>query len=240
MQHEREDFMPKHIRVVILDDHQSIIDGYLYRLGRVPQIEVVATLAFGEDLEPALAKHPTDVLLLDINVPTAPDNSNPYPILHTMQKLLDLYPGLYILVITMHNEPGIIRSVMETGASGYLLKEDQAMIRDLGNVVLSVASGGIFLSQLAHQVLLKHSPGVEGGQLSGRQLEALSLCAAYPDSTTVDLSRKMSVSYSTVRNLLSAAYLRLGVHSRMAAVTKARMLGILTPISPNTTPRQSA
>lgn len=225
--------MSKKIRVTMLDDHQSIIDGYLYRLNNHSQIEVVATITFGEELEPTIAKYPTDVLLLDIYVPTSRDNSNPYPILYTIPKLLDLHHGLSVLVITMHNERSLIRSVMETGASGYLLKEDQTMIRDLGNVILSVASGAIVFSQQAHQLLYKNNPSITGAQLLSRQVEILSLCAAYPDWTTAQLAGKMHLSNSTVRNLLSDAYLRLGVHTRLAAVTKARQLGIITPLSPN-------
>ncbi|MDD2696093.1 MAG: response regulator, partial [Anaerolineales bacterium] len=143
--------MSRKIYVSILDDHQSIIDGYLYRLNGIPQIEVVATLAYGEELGPALAGHPTDVLLLDINVPTAPDNPNPYPILHTNPRLLQIYSRLNVLVISMFAERGLIRAVMESGASGYILKDDQATLRDLGNVVLSIAGGGIYFSQKAHQ-----------------------------------------------------------------------------------------
>ncbi len=227
--------MSNKIRVAILDDHTSIIDGYLYRLALSDnsQVEVVATMVYGEQLEPTLAKHPTDVLLLDISVPTAPDNPNPYPILYTIPKLLDTYPDLNIVVITMHNERGLIRAVMESGASGYLLKDDQTMIRDLANVIQSVASGGIVLSQAAHQLLLKHNLGSNSNQLTERQLEVLSLCAAYPDWTTADLARKMSVTNSTIRNLLSSAYLRLEVHTRLAAISKARQLGIITPFSPN-------
>ena len=70
--------MSDKILLSILDDHQGIVDGYLYRLNGNAQIEVVATMTYGEELEPTLAKSPTDVLLLDINVPTSPDNHNPY------------------------------------------------------------------------------------------------------------------------------------------------------------------
>ena len=38
------------INVIILDDHQSIVDGYVLRLGKNPQIEIVAALAFGDEL----------------------------------------------------------------------------------------------------------------------------------------------------------------------------------------------
>jgi two-component system nitrate/nitrite response regulator NarL len=220
------------IRVAILDDHQSIIDGYMYRLSSVPGFEVVATISYGEELEPTLAAHHADVLLLDINVPTSADNPNPYPILHNIPSLLEKYPNLHILVISMYAERGLIRAVMEAGASGYVLKDDRAMLQDLGNVVQSIASGGIYFSQKAHQLMLSQKTTKSGEHLSPRQLEALSLCAAYPDWTSADLAEKMSVSNSTVRNLLSGAYLRLGVHSRPAAIARAHQQGLITPDPP--------
>ena len=91
--------MPPRIRVAVLDDHQSIVDGYLYRLKDLRHIEVVGTAAFGVELEPLLAEHPTDVLLLDVNVPTAPDNANPFPILHVIPDMLQKYPTFAVLVI---------------------------------------------------------------------------------------------------------------------------------------------
>ena len=132
----------------------------------------------------------------------------------------------------MFAERSLIKAVMETGASGYILKDDQATIRDLANVVASVANGGVYFSQKAHKLFLKNQKIDDSAPLTSRQLEALSLCAAYPDSTTVQLAGKMAVSHSTVRNLLSGSYIRLGVHSRTAAIAKARQLGLITPDPP--------
>ena len=217
----------KKIRVTIMDDHQSIVDGYVYRLSHIPQVEVVATCSFGEELEPTLAAHPTDVLLLDVSVPAGPDNPNPYPILSIIPRLLQQYPELNILVISMHAERGLIRAVMEAGASGYILKEDQATARDLGNVIVSVAGGGIYFSQKAHQLYARSQIREGEDVLTARQLEVLSMCAAYPNDTTAELARKLVVANSTLRNLLSGAYIRLKVHSRSAAVAKARQMGII-------------
>ena len=225
--------MFRKIRVTILDDHQSIIDGYLYRLSKTPDIEVVATIHFGEELEPTLHEFSTDVLLLDVSVPTAPDNANPYPILNVIPKLLDVYPNLTILVISMFAERGLIRAVMQAGASGYILKDDQATIRDLGNGVASVARGGNYFSQKAHQLYSGHkSTNQPVDLLTARQIEAISFCAAYPDCSMAELALKMHISNSTVRNLLSGAYVRLGVHTRSAAIAKARELGIIAPYGP--------
>lgn len=223
--------MSPKIRVSILDDHQSIVDGYLYRLSNTPQIEVVATMFYGEELESTLPSKPTDVLILDVNVPTSPTNVNPYPILHWIPQLLQIYPSLNVLVISMHAQRTIIKAVMEAGASGYILKDDQATLRALPSVIISVAQGGIHLSRQAHDLLLR-----KGSQddldlpLTSRQQEVLSLLTAYPDLTSANIAQKLGVRHSTVRNLLSDAYLRLGVRNRSAAIAKARQLGLITPV----------
>jgi DNA-binding NarL/FixJ family response regulator len=221
------------VRIAILEDHQSIIDGYIYRLSSTREIEVVATATYGEELEPLLNKHPADVLLLDLSVRTGPDNPNPFPILYTIPKLLQKHPNLSVLVISMFAEPGLMRALIEAGASGYILKEDQASFRELGNIVLSIAHGGIYFSKKAHSLYSRSASLETGDLLTPRQLEVISLCAAYPDATTADLAEKMSISNSTVRNLLSSVYLRLGVHSRTAAMEKAREMGLLTPRPPS-------
>lgn len=221
------------VRVAILDDHQSIIDGYIYRLSGTREIDVVATANYGEELEPLLAKQPVDVLLLDLSVRTSAENPNPFPILHIIPKLMQKHPHLSILVISMFAEPGLMRSLIEGGVSGYILKDDQAAFRELGNVVLSISHGGIYFSKKAHSLYVQ-SEAVNGSEtLTPRQMEVLSLCAAYPDATTSDLAEMMTISNSTVRNLLSSVYLRLGVHSRTAAVEKAREMGLVTPRPPS-------
>ncbi len=223
--------MVKKVRVTILDDHQSTVDGYLYRLGHIPEIEIVATLRFGQELTNSLERRPTDVLLLDFSIPISETNSNVYPTLTEIPKLLQLYPNLDVLMISMFAERSIIRAVMEAGASGYILKDDSAAIQDLANIVLSVADGGIYLSQRAGQLYQKRNDGNES-QLSRRELEVLLLCAAFPSSKTAELAHKMNVSNSTVRNLLSGAYFKLDAHTRAGALEKARQLGLLTSDSP--------
>jgi two-component system nitrate/nitrite response regulator NarL len=217
--------MKDKIRVTIMDDHQSIVDGYLFRLSHVPEIEVVATLSYGDELERALQEQPTDVLVLDVQVPISPKNLNSYPILHTIPNLLQLYPDLVILVISMHDERGLIRAIVEAGASGYILKSDSKRIQELGEAIVSLVEGGVCFSDKVLKAFLtkKDEP------FTARQLEALSLCAAYPNSKTAELAHKMKVANSTVRNLLSNAYLKLGVHTRAGAIAKARELGIITP-----------
>lgn len=223
--------MAKKIRVAILDDHQSIIDGYIYRLGSTPEIEVVATGHFGEELNSMLSENPTDVLLLDVSVPSSIDNPNPYPILHTIPQLLQKHPGLYILVISMHDQRTLIKAVLEAGASGYIFKDDQMIIKELGATVRSIAQGGICVSRSVHEMVLKGFE--EDDLLTPRQSEILSLLTANPDLTAAEAAVKLDITHSTARSLLSEAYLRLGVRNRSAAIVKAQRLGLVTPKKPS-------
>ena len=224
--------MTKRIRIAILDDHQGIIDGYLYRLGQVDDIDVTATASFGEEVEPILAQKAVDVLILDVYVPTSPENPNPYPILHLVPRLLAQYPKMEILVVTMHAQRTLIQALMEAGVSGFVLKDDQATIHELASVIRTVAKGGIYLSPFAYQQLMKHPAGELNQPLSARQSQALSLCAAYPDANTADLAEMMKIAQSTLRNLLSGSYLKLNVRTRSAAVAKARLMGLISPEIP--------
>jgi DNA-binding NarL/FixJ family response regulator len=127
----------------------------------------------------------------------------------------------------MFSERGLIRAVIEAGASGYILKNDSPMIQELGKAVVSVTNGDVCYSEKAWKVAL----GKQEEPFTARQLEVLSLCAAYPNSKTADLARKMEIANSTLRNLLSTVYLKLDVQTRAAAILKARQMGIITPDS---------
>jgi DNA-binding NarL/FixJ family response regulator len=212
------------IRVAILDDHQSIIDGFTYRLSQDSKIQIVGTATYGEDLEPMIANNDVDVLLLDVSVPNSPTDHNQYPILHIIPLLLQKYSKLNILVISMFTQRALIEALVNSGICGYIFKDDQASIQQLEKIVRTIANGGIYFSPGAYREAPGESPD---SILTPRQLEALSLCASLPDNETIALAKKLSITGSTLRNLLSGAYLRLGVRTRAAAIAKAHQLGIL-------------
>lgn len=220
--------------VAILDDHQSIIDGYQYRLALESKIEVVAVARYGNELEAIISNHHVDVLLMDIRVPISSSNLNPYPFLHVVSNLVKSHPNLNILVISMLTQSLLIETLVDAGVSGYIYKGDNESIQDLAQVVLTVANGGIYLSDAVYRKLRDEKSTTDGPLLSPRQLEALSLCAAYPDRLLSDLAALLGVAGSTMRNLLSNAYLHLDVRTRQAAVARAQQMGLI----PNNTADQ--
>lgn len=221
------------IRVAILDDHQSTLDGYAYRLDKYESIQVVATARFGNQLDEMMQQQPVDLLLLDVSVPIAEDDPNPFPLLHKLPLLREQYPQTAILIVSMHKHRTLVRAVMEAGAKGYIVKDDRQAILQLGEIITSIAAGGVFFSDQSYAIMAEANPG--GGDikaLTPRQIQALSLYAAAPDTSTADLANQMNIAPSTVRNLLSDIYMRLNVRNRSSAILKARQLGLITPYPP--------
>jgi DNA-binding NarL/FixJ family response regulator len=217
----------KPIRIAVLDDHQGIIDGYRFRLENDRNLEIVAEASFGDDLEAMLLNHVIDLLILDEYVPTSDTNLNPYPILHMIPRLLDRYTNLVIIVISVVARTALIKAVMDAGASGYILKDDLRSLKYLGSIIHMIMDDGIYMSRDAERLYTSRFGTDEG--LSGRQLEALSLCAAYPNQTTVQLASTMGIARSTIRNLLSQAYIKVQVGNRSGAILKAQRLGLISP-----------
>ena len=223
--------MSETIRVAILEDHPAIADGYKYYLQGENDIQLVATVEVGEELPLLLAEQsPIHVLILDVGVPTSHTNNSPYPILFLLPQFLQQYPDLNILVISMHKEHVLIKAIIDAGASGYVFKDDRETLQKFSSVIRMVASGGIYFSREAHKIIMRQNSSTQ--LLSPRQLEVLSLCAAYPEKTTAELADQLAVAHATVRNTLSVLYLRLGVRGRTAALAKARELGLVADMRP--------
>lgn len=212
------------IKIAIFEDHQSIIDGYLYRLSQNPGMQIVGTALYGADLEPMLASQDVDVLLLDIHLPTSPENRAPFPILQTVPRICKQFPNLRILVISMSTEATLIQALVNAGVRGYIFKDDQESIQKLSTIVEIVANGGMYFSQGAQ--LLSRRASVDIPTLTQRQIEILSMCAKWPDITTAEIAARLKIADSTVRNSLTQAYFRLGVHTRAAALARLQQLGV--------------
>jgi DNA-binding NarL/FixJ family response regulator len=212
------------IKVAILENHQSIIDGYLYRLSLSDEFEVVGAIYYGADLDAFLKKHLVDVLILAAYVPISASDRAAYPVVNVIPSILAKYPGLRILIVSMFANPTFVRAVSELGVSGYILKNDRDSILKLDRIVKKIAMGDIYYSEEIENSIL---PKAGNHLLTLRQLEILSLFAASPDCTTGNVAQKLGVADSTVRNLLSRVYKTLEVHNRMSAVSKAQKLGML-------------
>jgi DNA-binding NarL/FixJ family response regulator len=222
----------KTVRVAILDDHQSIIDGYTYRLKNTANIELVATALYGEQLLSMLRRNSVDVLLIDLSVQTSAHEPAPYPVLRTIPQVLQEFPDLKVLVVSMYTGPGLMRTIMEVGVSGYITKDDHEALKNLGKIVLSASDGDIYFSQEAHRLYREYEK-IRTGDLLTLGRPRSFRCALHPDMSTSELAGCWLSPISTARNLLSSAYLRLGF-IRASRRSKKRASWDIQPHPPGT------
>jgi DNA-binding NarL/FixJ family response regulator len=213
------------IRVAIVDNHQSVLDGCQLRLSQNSSIHIVAMVMVGIEIEPVLSQCGIDVLLLDLSVPTSHVDQSPYPVLQTIPALMKRYANLRIVILSMYSGRSLLVRAVRSGVSGYIVKDDHRSIQQLGAVIEMVAQGETYFSPSL--LPLVRTVNNEEPLLTPRQAEVLALCAAYPNETTAQLAERMHVAHSTVRNLLSGVYTKLGINNRTAAVARAQELGLI-------------
>lgn len=219
--------MASGIRVAILDSHPANLEKYVQCLKGASQIEVVGTALTATDFERIIDSEPVDVALVDALVPIAADNPHPYQILQHIPKLLRTKTGLSILVVAMVLDRVLIQSVLDVGASGYLLKDDRVAFAKLGSIVKSIAEGGIFMSLQATQLLQDSFTEKLTPRLSPLQCEVLALADAHPGWGRRDLANYLNLVPAAVQAELTAACLQLEAQDLPTALSKAHQLGWL-------------
>ncbi|HGF7518441.1 TPA: response regulator transcription factor, partial [Vibrio cholerae] len=112
--------MDKPIRVVMVDDHQVVLDGFIAHLEQEPEIEVVATASNGLEALELVKLHQPDVVLMDVSMPIMNG-------IEATRLIKEEVPHTKVLMLTMHDNREYIMQVMQAGAMGYMLKEISAL-----------------------------------------------------------------------------------------------------------------
>lgn len=223
------------IHVAIVDDYPAIHEGYKEYLANTPHIKIVGSAMCGDELMPLLERKHVDLLWLDINVPTSKENKMAFPVFHVIPKIIRMYPHIHVLVATMYTETTLIKAIIETGVSGYIIKDDLYAAQECGAIITSIVrENGRYWSPEVLKVLegSKGKKNKDESSLTPRQIETISLCAAYPEKSSAQLAEIMGIIDSTFRNHLTDAYLKLGVTNRSGAVAKARQIGLIVTDKP--------
>lgn len=207
------------VRIVVADDHNLFRAGLIELLETVADFVVLGDVATGTAAVSAAAQLKPDVLILDVEMP-GPDTHS------VIQEIAAASPDTRVVVLTMHDDPNLVRSLVEAGAVGYLVKTAgrselvlaiSAAARDEGAVLLAVSR--------STAVGLGRGPRQGGELLSPREYEILSLVAAAKSNR--EIARKLYISEATVKRHLANVYTKLGASSRMEAVKAAIAGGIL-------------
>jgi DNA-binding NarL/FixJ family response regulator len=199
------------IRVLLADDHGVVRDGLARLLGSVPDIEVVAAAADGDQAVDLAREHRPDVVLMDLRMPGIGGSE-------ATRRLLESDPAMHVVILTSFSERDEILGALDAGAIGYLLKdaEPDELIRG----VRAAAQGDSPLDPKAARTLIGSRSGGQSHPLTDREQEVLRLVArGLPNKL---IARELGISEKTVKAHLTTVFQRIGVTDRVQAAMWAR------------------
>lgn len=208
--------MPDPISVLLVDDHALVRRGFRRLLEDEPDINVLGEAGTGDEAIHLTAVLKPRVVIMDCAMPGMNG-------LAATRTIVERWPTVAVLVISMHNEPHLLRQAMEAGARGYVLKE--ARDPDLVSAVRRVASGETVVAHdlSAAEVLTR----ARAHGLSVRQLEVLTLICN--GLSSAQIGRVLGVSIHTVGAHRANIMRTLGVHRAGELAAYSIRHGLVTP-----------
>ena len=214
------------IRVLVVDDHEVVRRGLHAFLDGEPDLEVVADAGGGEEALDVFARldsegRAPDVVLMDLQM-------SPMDGIETTRQVRDRYPGVEVVALTSFAEKERVRAALESGASGYLLKDSEAA--EVAAAVRSAYRGEIQLDPAVTRPLITElSSGRNDvtSLLTSRELEVLRLVGA--GKANKEIAAELVISERTARTHVSNVLRKIGVSSRTQAAVLAVREGLVAP-----------
>jgi DNA-binding NarL/FixJ family response regulator len=204
------------IRVVLADDHTMFRQGLKEMLSTDEYIEVVGEAENGAEAVELAKKTLPDVVVLDVEMPVMGARE-------AMNRLLLLSPSPRIVVVTMHDDPRLVRELLRSGASAYLVKS--ASLEELLTAVHAAAESPAgphdenVVMVVPRGAFERAEKATEDGGLSARELEILLLVAR--GLSNRQIAQSLRLAEATVKRHLANLYPKMGVGSRGEATSKA-------------------
>ncbi|WP_088032438.1 response regulator transcription factor [Evansella clarkii] len=219
----------KQIKIVLVDDHQLFREGVKRILNMESSMEVVAEGSDGDVVIDLVRSHNPDVVLMDINMP----NING---VEATKNLVEKFPNIKVLILSIHDDESYVTHVLKTGASGYLLKEmdTDALIE----AVKVVGEGGAYIHpKVTHNLINEYrrlasddKPETEIGfreveyrrplhLLTRRECEVLQLMTDGKSNRAI--GEALYISEKMVKNHVSNILQKMNMNDRTQAVVEA-------------------
>lgn len=203
----------RRITVLLVDDHHLVRRGFRRMLEDESDLVVAGEASDGLEAIDKARKLGPAVIVMDFAMPGMNGAA-------ATRQILKDKPGTGILILSMHSEPNYVRTCLEAGARGYLLKN--AIDLELIDAVRKIAAGGQVLDPRLGQV---SAPAVEGApDLTARELEVLQLIVN--GKSNREIAHVLGLSANTIAvhraNLMQA----LGIHNTADLVVYAIRHGL--------------
>ena len=207
------------VRVVLVDDHEMLLESLHRMLAEQPTIEVTARAQTAAQALEACRTSPPDVVVMDYHLPDGDG-------IDTAQRILARHPEIKVLMLTAQNKESVLVRAIEAGCAGFVTK-DRALA-ELLDAIRVVASGEAWIPpELVSKLLprLKRTYRGVGADLTSREVEVLRLAAG--GLTNAAIAEELHISVNTARNHVQNAITKLQAHSKLEAVAVAVREGII-------------
>jgi DNA-binding NarL/FixJ family response regulator len=212
--------MEKKIGLFLADDHTLVRQGIAALVNQTPDMRVVGECGDGLKVVEEVLKSKPDVVVLDLTLPGLNG-------LDVCRQLTRKAKGIAVLVVTMHVEEEFIVRSLESGASGYLIKE--AAADQLAEAVRTVARGDLYLGPgVPRAVLSRLTAGPDAdpyNRLTVREREVLQLIAE--GKTNRRVAEILDLSVKTVDTHRAHLMRKLDIHDQTSLVKYAIRRGIV-------------
>ncbi|EKO3990462.1 DNA-binding response regulator [Vibrio fluvialis] len=211
--------MGKPIRVVIVDDHRVVLEGFMARLEMEPEIEVIATASNGLEALEVVKQHRPDVILMDVSMPIMNG-------IDATRLIKEEVPDAKVLMLTMHDNREYIMKVMQAGAVGYMLKEISA--EKMVQAIKTVNFGSTYFCESVTQTLFTQDiiPSAQKPNPLSRREEAVLKMVAQGHSSK-KIASLLNISYRTVETHRQNIKHKLDIHSTAELAQYAIQHGML-------------
>lgn len=219
--------MTKPITVVIADDHPIVLAGYTHILEDEEGVQVMAQATSAKAAIESCINHEPDVLVLDLGLPEDADTAQIHSLsgIEVIKQLQSLNIPTKVLIATMLDKSPVPQRVMQSGASGYLVKSEVA--DELMVAIAKVAGGGRYISPSIEAELNKESDAPDRlKDLSKRELEIFTLLAE--GLPAVEIAEKTDLSPKTVHAHRANILRKLGLKNNSDLVRYALSVGSIT------------
>ena len=207
------------VRVVLVDDHAVVREGYRRLLERTEDISVIAEVANGKDAYRVVCDMQPDVTVMDINLPGIGG-------IEAVRRIVAHSPEAKILMFSMHEDTVFSSRALQAGARGYVTKSAAPEV--LVEAVRLVAQGKLYISrEMAQELAAQMLPGRETpiDALSAREFEVFRLLVA--GHSLPEIAKILFLSYKTVANYQSSIKHKLDVSNTAQVVRIALSHGLI-------------
>ncbi|GIK74168.1 MAG: DNA-binding response regulator [Chloroflexota bacterium] len=200
------------IRVLIVDDHAVVRGGLSKFLQVHKDLELVGEAENGAEAVRLTRQLQPNVVLMDLKMPEMDGVA-------ATREIRSKHPGVRVIVLTSFAEDNMVQGALQAGATGYLLKNVSGA--ELANAIRAAHAGRMTLSSEATEVLVHAAahPIVPADDLTEREREVLTLMV--DGLSNQEIADRLFLSLGTVKFHAGNIYSKLGVDSRVAAVTLA-------------------